>query len=816
MNRIKALLISGLLVTPLLASAKGTVTGTVVNKESGDPMDYVTIQLVDAKTGKPLTVGATTNENGKFSIADIQDGKYLVRVTNVGSIEQDRPVTIAGANVNIGTVKLADDAKLLKEVVVEGIRSQMKFELDKKVFQVDANIASAGQSASELLESIPSVEVDQDGEVSLRGNSSVTVWINGKESGLTADNRAQILEQIPAETIDKIEVITNPSAKFSPEGTAGIINIVLKKDRRGGYFGSAELSGNSRGGGNASVNINYNTRKWDTYASVGFRMRHNTGGSLMRRTFDGGLFTNSDGSSRNHGNNIFFRLGATYHLTDKDEFYINGFGMFGHRWGHTSTNYLSNVPGQWGSNIQLARNNGDNRGAHGEFGYTHRFSDHQTLYANVSYNHWGGPSWNSYSEEEDWGDAGIKSAYREQTMPINVNTWEAKVDYSNTFNQYLKLEAGFNGNYSHENTPNTTWRGTTQADMKLAEELWNRFIYTNNISALYATLGGKVGRFSYSGGVRAEAWQVRARSLEYGQKESDAPELKRNRFALFPSVYLSLALPYDNEVQLNYTRRIRRPWGGQLNSFRDISDPTSISYGNPGLDPEFSNSLELNYLKSWTYHMISVSAYLRQASGCMNRLTFMDDDIMYSTWANVSSRVNSGVEIVSKNNLFKGWLDLTTTVNLYNNHISGWDYTITSEKGHEVKLSGDKQNSFAWDARMMANVKLPWQLAFQATGRYSSDHKEAQGSHQGGWSVDLGLRKTFGNWSVSLNCRDLFDSRKFKNTSYGPGYDQYSERWRGGRTFRLTIKYSFGNMKAKRNKFNEEPMDTSGYGESEM
>lgn len=545
-------------------------------------------------------------------------------------------------------------------------------------------------------------------------------------------------------------------------------------------------------------------------------MRHNTGGSLMRRTFDGGLFTNSDGSSRNHGNNIFFRLGATYHLTDKDEFYINGFGMFGHRWGHTSTNYLSNVPGQWGSNIQLARNNGDNRGAHGEFGYTHRFSDHQTLDANVSYNHWGGPSWNSYSEEEDWGDAGIKSAYREQTMPINVNTWEAKVDYSNTFNQYLKLEAGFNGNYSHENTPNTTWRGTTQADMKLAEELWNRFIYTNNISALYATLGGKVGRFSYSGGVRAEAWQVRARSLEYGQKESDAPELKRNRFALFPSVYLSLALPYDNEVQLNYTRRIRRPWGGQLNSFRDISDPTSISYGNPGLDPEFSNSLELNYLKSWTYHMISVSAYLRQASGCMNRLTFMDDDIMYRTWANVSSRVNSGVEIVSKNNLFKGWLDLTTTVNLYNNHISGWDYTITSEKGHEVKLSGDKQNSFAWDARMMANVKLPWQLAFQATGRYSSDHKEAQGSHQGGWSVDLGLRKTFGNWSVSLNCRDLFDSRKFKNTTYGPGYDQYSERWRGGRTFRLTIKYSFGNMKAKRNKFNEEPMDTSGYGESEM
>ena len=408
-------------------------------------------------------------------------------------------------------------------------------------------------------------------------------------------------------------------------------------------------------------------------------------------------------------------------------------------------------------------------------------------------------------------------------MPINVNTWEAKIDYANTFNQYLKLEAGFNGSYSHENTPNTTWLGTSPDDMVIAKDLYNRFIYTNNISALYFTLGGKVGNFSYSGGLRSESWQVRARSLEWDdvldmpQQETAVPEYKINKFALFPSLYLSYALPYDNEVQINYTRRIRRPWGGQLNSFRDISDPTSISYGNPKLDPEFSNSFELNYLKSWTYHMISVSAYMRQASDVMNRLSYMDGDVMYSTWANVSNRINSGVEIVSKNQLFAGWLDLTTTVNLYNSHISAWEYNMPTESGREVVLSNKKQNSFAWDARMMANVKLPWQLAFQATGRYSSDHKEAQGSHQGGWSVDLGLRKTFGDWSVSLNCRDLFDSRKWKNTTIGDNYEQYNERWRGGRQIRLTIKYSFGNMKAKRNRNSEaEPMDTSGYGESEM
>lgn len=810
-------------MVPAVVMAKGSVSGRVVNKETGDPMDFVTVQVIDTRTDKPLNISVSTAEDGTFTLPPLADGSYVVRVMNVGSVNQDRPVTLSGSDVDLGTIRLADDSKVLKEVVVEGVRSQMRFELDRKVFQVDANIASAGQSASELLESIPSVEVDQDGAVSLRGNESVTVWINGKESGLTADNRAQILEQIPGESIDRIEVITNPSAKYSPEGTAGIINIILKKDRRGGYFGSAELSANSRGGGNASVNINYNTSRWDTYASVGFRMRHNKGGRIMRRTFDTGDFTNSDGSSRNHGNNLFFRLGATYHLTDKDDFYFNGFGMFGHRWGRTTTEFRSNMPGQWLSDTQLSRNRSDNRGAHGEFGYTHRFSDNHTIDANVSYNHWGGPSWNSYEESEVWPEDVGSVSYREQTMPINVNTWEAKVDYTNTFSQYLKLEAGFNGNYSHENTPNTTWLGTSPADMTLATALYNRFIYTNNVSALYFTLGGKVGSFSYSGGLRSESWQVRARSLSWDvmldapQNPADVPEYKINRFALFPSLYLSYALPYDNELQINYTRRIRRPWGGQLNSFRDISDPTSVSYGNPQLDPEFSNSFELNYLKSWTYHMISVSAYLRQASDVMSRLTYMDGDIMYSTWANVSSRSNSGVEIVSKNQLFSGWLDLTTTVNLYNNHISAWSYTMHADSGNDIMLSNKKQNSFAWDARMMANVKLPWQLAFQATGRYSSAHKEAQGSHQGGWSVDLGLRKTFGDWSVSLNCRDLFDSRKWKSTSIGDGYEQYNERWRGGRQLRLTVKYSFGNMKAKRNRINEsEPVDSSGYGDAEI
>ena len=825
MNLLRSGLTAIVLSVPALLFAKGDITGKVTNKETGQPMDFVTVQLINSK-GKALPVGATTDEDGRFTIPGVADGNYTVRITSLGSVDQERVARMAGKNVDIGVVPLADDSKLLQEVVVEGIRSQMKFELDKKVFSVDANIASAGQSASELLENIPSVEVDQDGEVSLRGNSSVTVWINGKESGLTADNRAQILEQIPAETIEKVEVITNPSAKYSPEGTAGIINIVLRKDRKGGYFGSAEIGANSRGGANASVNFNYNSSKWESFASIGARMRHNRGGSESRRRYDDGTFLNSDGTSRNHGNNIFVRLGTTYHLTDHDSFYLNGFGMFGHRWGRTNTLYLSDIPGQWNSNNSISRNRGDNRGAHGELGYTHKFSDNHTLDIMGGFNYWGGPSRNYYLQQYGWPDGAVipdgsdevGDIYQEQEQRINVRSWEAKIDYSNTFSEYLKLEAGFQGNYNNEDTPVTTWQGTSQADMVINPELYNRFIYRNNISALYATLGGRVKSFSWSAGLRAEAWQIRTKSLTYGEDKASQQWWKKNAFALFPSLFLSYSLPHDNEIQINYTRRIRRPWGGQLNSFRDISNPTNITYGNPELEPQYTNSFELNYLKSWTYHMLSVSAYMKTATDRINRISYIEDGIMYTTNANVADINDAGVEIVGKNSLFRGVLDLTTTVNLYNNHLSAWSRTFTSLTGKPVELSGKSQNSFAWDARVMATARLLWSLSLQVTGRYDSKHLEAQGSHQGGWTVDAGIRKVFGNWSVSLNCRDIFDSRKFKNTINGIDYTQDSKRWRGGRRFSISVKYSFGNMKSKPNanrRLQEEPQEGSGYGEME-
>ena len=816
--QLKYFIVGAMMGVSMMATAKGTIRGTVVNKETGEPMDYVTIQLVDGKTNKPLTIGTMTGDDGTFTLVDVADGPYVVKITNIGSVMQERPVSVSGADVNVGTIRLADDAKMLKEVVVEGVRSQMKFELDKKVFTVDADITSSGLSASEVLESIPSVEVDQDGEVSLRGNSSVTVWINGKDSGLTADNQGQILEQIPGETIEKIEVITNPSAKYSPEGTAGIINIILKKDSRGGYFGSAEIGANTRGGANAGFNINYNNAKWDTYASLGLRMRHNKGGSRMRRTFDPtedvpySTYMNSDGTSPSHGNNIFLRLGATYHLTEKDEFYLNGFGMLGHRWGHSDTYYWTNQPSSlWDTNDMYRRNKSDNRGSHLELGYKHTWGENHTIDIMGAYNYWGGPSFQSYRETHLFEDDVIADKNYTQDQTRNTQSAEAKVDYVQMLLPWLKMEAGFQGNYGFENSP-VTYNGLELADDAYS---FNRFIYRNNISALYLTLGGKVKDFSFSAGLRSESWQVRFKSLNKGMEENSIDWTRKNFFQLFPSAYLSYSLPFDNEIQINYTRRIRRPWGGQLNTFRDLTDPTNVSYGNPNLEPEYNNSFELNYIKSWTMHMISLSAYLRTGENMMNRISYLDGDVMYSTWTNVAKQTNSGVEIVVKDSFWRGKIDLTTTVNLYNNHISAWKSVFITPEGKEFDISGAKQNAFAWDARMMFSIKLPWSMSFQATGRYASKQLTAMGSRQPGWSVDAGLRKNLGNWSFSISARDLFDSRKFKDTVNGVGYTQTTERWRGGRRVQFTVKYSFGNMKKKPNsRQNEgEPMEGGGFGE---
>lgn len=248
------------------AFAAGNIVGAVYDQATAKPLDYASVVLVNPKTGAPLSIGAMTDESGKFVITNAPSGKYIIRVSMVGSISQEREIVVADSEINLGKIELAEDAKLLQELVVTGQKSQMSVNSERRVFNVSSNIAATGASADELLAAVPSVHVTSDGEISLRGNSDVLVWVNGKEMGMNADNRAQILRQLPAESIESIEVMTNPSSKHSTSGTAGIINIRLKEDHRHGYFGNAEANVDSRGTANVNFNINYNEGKFESFA----------------------------------------------------------------------------------------------------------------------------------------------------------------------------------------------------------------------------------------------------------------------------------------------------------------------------------------------------------------------------------------------------------------------------------------------------------------------------------------------------------------------------------------------------------------------
>lgn len=809
MKRTQITLLMAVIAMAMSAIVSGiNLSGKVVDGTTQDPMEYVNITMRKVGTTKILGVGAVTDSAGYFILKNIPEGKYILKSSFVGYTATLKNVIVGVKNIDLGTIVLNEDSKMLKEVEVKGMKSQMKFELDKKVFNVDQNIASAGASASEVLETIPSVEVDNDGQVSLRGNSSVTIWINGKPSGLSSDNRAQILEQLPAESIEKVEVITNPSAKYSPEGTAGIINIVLKQDRKSGYYGSAQVGGDTKGGYNVGGNINYNVGKWDTFLNIGVRGRKRDGSSYSLRDYTDGTFLNSWSDNNRKNNNLFFRGGVTYNLTKNDSFYFSGFGMLGSGNEDSSTKYESDVPGSFSTGLSETNSDMNGKGGNVELGYNHKFRENHTLDFSASFNLWRMPNDALYHREYVYPES-TKTQYQQQNNHIKVNNWEFQADYENQISKQFKIQSGYKGTLSYEDSPMTTYSGVAQNDMKIDADLFNRFIYDQNIQALYATFGGKINKnLNFQAGLRGEYWHNEAKSLSYGQVASQIEPIKTDKFALFPSAFLSYSLPKDNELQVNYTRRIQRPWGGQLNSFVNISDPTNISYGNPNLKPQFSNAFELNYIKSWTNHILSVSGYYRTTNDVIQRISFMKDGVMNSTSDNVSQSLATGGEFVVKNKLFKR-LDLTTTVNVYYNKLDGFSYMPV---GAEKPVTGEMQDNFTWNVRVMASAMLPWDLTLQLNGSYNAKQLVAQGYMKPMYMLGAGLKKQLGAWSFSLNMRDILDSRKWRTITDGPTYHMESERKGGGRRLNFTVSYSFGNMRAKKPKIKKEDASTgSGY-----
>lgn len=798
-----------------VCAAQGSVRGKIVDRATDSSMPYVNVAVYD-KAANKFVKGALSDEKGLFYIDGLKNGNYKLEVTFMGykTLVRDFALEPNHQNKSYKLLYITEESHELDEVTVTAQRSPVKLEVDRKSFDVSQDILNAGGAASDALENIPSVEVDTDGNISLRGNTSVEVWINGKSSGLTSDNRAEILQQLPAESIERIEVIDNPSAKFSAEGSAGIINIVLKKDRKAGYYGSVQAGANTLGGANTSANINFNTGRFEGYANIGYRHRN----SERERTsfqdnIDRGTYENYSSATDNRGNNLFSRAGLTYNATNKDAFTLSGMLMTGGRNSVSETPYHYGAIGTAGdTHLMLRRTSGDNamRMLYGEFNYRHSFTDTHFLDFVANVRSWRMDADNVYQDSTEYYTPWQPTTYSYQYRPMRMRNkaFELKLDYENPITDRILLQAGYQGDFSRSNSPQETyadplsWEGTGAA---IDENDYNRFIYDMDMHALYATATMTFGRFGIMGGLRGEYWKVKTESLDYRQDKIGADRGKpfeKDFFELFPSVFLSYKITDNDQLQLNYTRRLRRPWGGQLNSFKNTSDASVVSTGNPELTPEFSNSFSFNYLKTWTQHSLLLSAYYRPTTDVIQHLSYRnaDDGLLYMTHMNVTKSVSSGLEMVLKNKLFK-WFDLTTTANAYYYDIDGFSFDIDGQN-----VSGEGDHNFTWNARMQAALMFPYDISLQITGRYRSRQVITQGERKANYSMDLGLRKTFFNKALTLavNCRDLLDSRHFETVTGNESFTRHQENRGNGRMVNMTLTWSFGNMKAKPSKRRQE------------
>jgi len=505
--------------------------------------------------------------------------------------------------------------------------------------------------------------------------------------------------------------------------------------------------------------------------------------------------------NRSYGG-LFMRAGADYHLDDKNTISLGGFGMMGS--GTESSvinNKLTNLP----ENDLLRNYKRDNSGdgirqaMNVTLDYKHDFDTKgSNLLASLA-----------YSQHKHGGDNSIVQTNLLDNNIINQNITQTnlgqnrelqfKTDYTRKFTETGRLEAGWQSTIQSRLSPASAVDNLTNKEI---EAYFNDYKYNEQIHAAYLTYGNRFfEKLSVQGGLRAE-YLIRSSENTYKDKDNNwnekiLPVDFKPIFKLFPSVYLSYSLPKNNELQINYTNRVNRPRGRQINPFRDFSDSTNISYGNPNLEPEYSSSLEFNYLKSWDNHSLSASAYYRYTDQVIQGVSFINKGTMESTFMNLTKSTNSGVELVAKNRIFK-IVNLTSSLNFFYNKLDSslyqnpYDNTITS-------IIPVQQN-FSWSGRVMANIILGKTTFGQFTADYSAPRLIAQGKETASYSIDLGLRQTFFDRNLSLNfmVRDLLNTRKRNTVTWGEGFYQTNESYFHGRMIGLTATYNFGNMKPKK------------------
>jgi len=755
------------------------VRGLVVESNGGTPIEFATIMIGNAETRQAIT-GTTTGPDGAFEAVAPTDNFY-VEISFIGFVTQRiEEVDIQGGAADLGTVQLSENSQTLDEVIVRAEKSQTEFQLDKRVFNVGKDLTSAGGTALDVLNNVPSVNVSVEGEVSLRGSSGVQILINGKPSVLTSE-QGNALGTITTDMIERIEVITNPSAKYDAEGTSGIINIVIKKDERKGVNGSATINTGIPHNHSFGLSLNRRTEKFNLFSQLGagYRELPDDIRNINRDLVDG-TEVRSDGME--YRNETFYNviLGTDYHIDPYNVLTLSGYfayevedqpsltdfgfidenGLLASQWRREEATEATNP--KWQYELQYKREFKDDE-------------DHTLLFSALG-NFFGKDQSSEFTNTTTAGN----DADAEQRTRTNFSEAENtfKLDYTRPFNEQWTIETG--AQYVMTDVSNDfAVSDLIDGDWVLNPDLTNVFEYDQKVLGLYGTGAYEGKKWGLKVGLRMENTSLN--TLLVNTNEAN----RQNFTNLFPSAHTSFKVSDAFSLQAGYSRRIMRPRLWDLNPFFNIRNDFSIRVGNPDLLPEFTDSYELTSILVLGKASMNFGVFHRFTTDVVERVSTFEDNVNTVKPYNIGTNRATGVEVNAKYSP-NNWLSVNGDFN----------YNVFNRRGAFETTSFDFDGN-QWFAKVMAKFKLPAQIDFELIGQYQSAVRTIQGEMADMLFADLGLRKKIlnGKGVINLSVRDIFASRIMVNEVLQPEFYLYNRRLRG-RFVTLGFSFGFGKGEA--------------------
>ncbi|XRE42069.1 Putative TonB-dependent receptor [Tenacibaculum discolor] len=751
----------------------GVITGKVVDQATKQPLPYVNIIIKDA--AKKIITGGITDDNGLFSIKNIPEGNSTVEVQFIGYKTFSKPVSVSrkSSKVNLGTIPLEEDSTTLDEVEIRAETSSVTQKVDRKVINVGKDLTSAGATASELLNNVQSVSVDsQSGNISLRGNENVRVLVDGKPTNIPA---SELLKQIPSTSIKSVELITNPSAKYNPEGMSGIINIILNKNANMGFNGSIN-TGVEAGHYvryNASTNMNYKTGKVNFFGNYGFNGgdRYNFG--YVNRP---GV-NNQDFVFINDNESHLFKIGADIYLDDKNTLSL-----------YTTQNWFdSNASGR----AIITDNNGD---LIEHSPNTQTNESHNQAY-NVNFKHDFEKEGHNIEFEANFSKndtpSFLENRFLENSQPDYFNDINNKrkstllnLDYTNPISKNGKLELGLE--YRVNNTDNTNL--TTQANFNNSS-----FSYDRDIYSAYANYGHKFGKLTMQLGARLEQYKIKG---VFNQEGEPTETVTDNIFSVYPSAFLTYNPSEKNQFQLSYSKRVDRPGIQQVNPIREWSTPLITSVGNPDLVPQFTNSVEFNYTRKIKGGSITLGSFYRNINDVINRATYKDpsdanDVRQILTFANFDDTDAYGLEFSANYKIAKWW-----RANASMDYYSQKQFGTTDLSDPNAPTTEVKTDIF--NARISNSFTVSKKLRLQLFAMYRGPREDIQWNVEPMKMVNLGANYSIlkGKGNINFRVNDIFNTMRFKFNSERPFVQNGRFKWES-RTAYIGFNYRFGGGKNK-------------------